>query len=76
VLLFINVHAFLGNIGLELYCILLLQERDLENLFLHFQGRTGLMICAYLVYSRECGEPITAIRTYGEKRTKNGKVKS
>ncbi|KAI5066934.1 hypothetical protein GOP47_0017462 [Adiantum capillus-veneris] len=37
------------------------------------KGRTGLMICAYLLYSRECSDPVTAIQYYGEKRTKNGK---
>ncbi|MCO5562511.1 hypothetical protein L7F22_016138 [Adiantum nelumboides] len=31
------------------------------------------MICAYLLYSRECSDPVTAIQYYGEKRTKNGK---
>ncbi|KAH7387415.1 hypothetical protein KP509_16G021900 [Ceratopteris richardii] len=37
------------------------------------KGRTGLMVCAYLLYSRECSDPVTAIQYYGEKRTKNGK---
>lgn len=41
--------------------------------FCEHAGRTGLMICAYLLYSRECSDPVTAIQHYGEKRMKNGK---
>ncbi|KAL2613110.1 hypothetical protein R1flu_024802 [Riccia fluitans] len=37
------------------------------------KGRSGQMICAYLMYTSYCPCPQTALQFYGEKRTKNGK---
>ena len=37
------------------------------------KGRTGLMICAYLVYSSLFNSPVKAMEYYGDKRTHNGK---
>lgn len=38
------------------------------------KGRTGLIICCYLLYSKTCATTDEALKLYGEKRTKNGKV--
>lgn len=38
------------------------------------KGRTGLIICCYLLFSKTCATTDEALKLYGEKRTKNGKV--
>lgn len=35
------------------------------------KGRTGVMICAYLLYSQMCSTPEDALEFYAQKRTKN-----
>ena len=37
------------------------------------KGRTGMLICAYLVYSGTCATAEEALRLFGERRTTNGK---
>eukprot|EP01126_Amoeba_proteus_P066819 TRINITY_DN9742_c0_g1_i3.p1 TRINITY_DN9742_c0_g1~~TRINITY_DN9742_c0_g1_i3.p1 ORF type:complete len:494 (-),score=135.54 TRINITY_DN9742_c0_g1_i3:73-1479(-) len=37
------------------------------------KGRTGLIICSYLLYSGACATTDDALKNYGQKRTKNGK---
>ncbi|KAL2609129.1 hypothetical protein R1flu_027702 [Riccia fluitans] len=37
------------------------------------KGRSGLMICAYLLYTSLCPSPQKALHFFAEKRTKNGK---
>eukprot|EP01128_Nolandella_sp_AFSM9_P004304 TRINITY_DN1909_c0_g1_i1.p1 TRINITY_DN1909_c0_g1~~TRINITY_DN1909_c0_g1_i1.p1 ORF type:complete len:527 (-),score=187.76 TRINITY_DN1909_c0_g1_i1:214-1725(-) len=37
------------------------------------KGRTGLIICCYLIYSGKCETTDKALKMYGERRTKNGK---
>lgn len=37
------------------------------------KGRTGLIICCYLLYSGKCDTTDKALKMYGERRTKNGK---
>ena len=37
------------------------------------KGRTGLMICAYLLYSGRFNTPVQSMEYYGDKRTMNGK---
>ena len=38
------------------------------------KGRTGVMICCYLIFCGLCKDTDEAIKYYGEKRTLNGKV--
>jgi phosphatidylinositol-3,4,5-trisphosphate 3-phosphatase/dual-specificity protein phosphatase PTEN len=38
------------------------------------KGRTGVMICCYLIFSGICKDTDEAIKYYGEMRTLNGKV--
>jgi len=37
------------------------------------KGRTGLIICCYLLHSKQFEDTDTALKFYGEKRTKDGK---
>lgn len=37
------------------------------------KGRTGLMICAYLLWSQQCGTAQEALKLFGDKRTMDGK---
>jgi phosphatidylinositol-3,4,5-trisphosphate 3-phosphatase and dual-specificity protein phosphatase PTEN len=37
------------------------------------KGRTGVMVCCYLSYSRTCKNAYEALRFYGRIRTKNEK---
>jgi len=37
------------------------------------QGRTGVLICCYLLYERKFNSADAAIKFYGNARTKNGK---
>jgi len=37
------------------------------------KGRTGVMVCCYLSYSRKCKDAYEALSFYGKIRTKNGK---
>eukprot|EP00249_Psilotum_nudum_P008324 c21193_g1_i5 orf=335-1150(-) len=46
---------------------------DIMLFFCERAGRTGVMICAYLLYTRESSDPVSAMDYYGERRTKNGK---
>lgn len=38
------------------------------------KGRSGLMICALMLFLELMPDPDTAMRFYADKRTKNGKV--
>lgn len=38
------------------------------------KGRTGCMICMYMLYTRQWTEPAEALKYYGLARTQNGKV--
>ena len=38
------------------------------------KGRTGVMICCYLIFSGLCKNTEEAVKYYGEMRTINGKV--
>ena len=40
------------------------------------KGRTGCMICMYMLYTRQWTEPAEALKYYGLARTQNGKVAS
>jgi len=37
------------------------------------KGRTGMMLCMYLVWSGQCASGAESARLYGERRTRNGK---
>ena len=37
------------------------------------KGRTGVMICCYLVYAKKCDNAYEALQYYGHIRTKNAK---
>jgi len=37
------------------------------------KGRTGLIICCYLLHTKQCETTDEALKLYGEKRTKDGK---
>jgi hypothetical protein len=39
-----------------------------------FKGRTGLMICCFLIYSGKCQTANEALQLFGTKRTINGQV--
>eukprot|EP01121_Diplochlamys_sp_Union-15-3_P020753 TRINITY_DN8186_c0_g1_i2.p1 TRINITY_DN8186_c0_g1~~TRINITY_DN8186_c0_g1_i2.p1 ORF type:complete len:393 (-),score=66.04 TRINITY_DN8186_c0_g1_i2:7-1146(-) len=37
------------------------------------KGRTGLIICCFLLHSKQCPDSTVALKFYGEQRTKDGK---
>lgn len=39
------------------------------------KGRTGTMICAFLLHSKRCKSSSEALTFFGDNRTKNGKVR-
>ena len=52
-------------------------QRDAKNVaIIHCKagkGRTGTMICMYMVWSGASASAAEAMKLYGEKRTRNGK---
>lgn len=46
-----------------------------DNYILVMQGRTGVMICAYMLHKKLSATPDEAMATYAEKRTMDEKVR-